>query len=200
MNKESDLLPWILGALSIATAAAAITFVANNKTAARNVPAPLQAAAISLPPAHVVPIATHTPAPTAPVAPAAAPDADAAAPPPPSVNQSPRQNGQIWECTINGQKTFSNNPCGNKAAMLDIGPVNTMEATPVFHAGRSYATPPSYAEPEYNSPPDDTYADSQGSAGSSYPVYVGVPYAVQIRPQHRHPDHKHANAPPARKY
>jgi hypothetical protein len=198
MNKESDLLPWILGALAIATVAAAITFVANNRTAARNVAAPLQAAAISLPPARVVPAATPEPAPAALVTPAAAPGADAA--PQPSVNQSQPQNGQIWECTINGQKTFSNNPCGAKATALDIGPVNTMEATPVFHAGRSYATQPSNAEPEYNSPPDDTYADSQGSADNSYPVYVGVPYAVHIRPQHRHPDHQHANAPPARKY
>lgn len=205
MNRENDLLPWILGGLSIATVVAAVTLGVNNRTAARNAPAPLEATAIPLPPAHVEPVATPVPAaappPAASVTPTAAPDATAA--PPPPLNQSQPQTARIWQCVTNGQKTFSNNPCGAKSTVLDIGPVNSMEATPVFHAGRGYAAQPSYAPssaPEYDSPQDDSYADSQGSANSSYPVYVGVPYAVRIKPQHRHPPFKHQNAPPARKY
>jgi hypothetical protein len=105
----------------------------------------------------------------------------------------------------NGQKTFSNNPCGPTSTVLDIGPVNTMEATPVFHAGRPYAPPqPAYAPgyaPGYGSQPDDTDGDVQGStenAGAT--TYVGVPYAVRIRPLHRRPAYRHENVMQPRKY
>jgi hypothetical protein len=195
MSRERDLLPWILGALSLATLATAITLGMNHRTAARNLSAPLQAIAASLPAAPVHTVTEPAPQPASLDTPVAATHADD--PSPPLANRTSPQNGQIWECMTNGQKTFSNNPCGAKSTVLDIGPVNTMEATPAFHAGRSYAPPPSGYAPEYSSAPDDTYADGQGSAQSSGATYFGVPYAIRIKPQHRRPDYRHENRPPA---
>jgi hypothetical protein len=195
MSRERELLPWVLGALSLATLAAAITLSMNHGTAARNLPAASQAMAVSLPAAPVHTVSKPAPQPAQLETPVAATHVDD--PPPPLTSQASPQNGQIWECTTNGQKTFSNNPCGAKSTVLDIGPVNTMEATPPFHAGRSYAPPPSGYAPEYSSAPDDTYANAQGSADSSGATYFGVPYAVRIKPQHRRPDYRHENHPPA---
>jgi hypothetical protein len=196
MSRETGVLHWILGALFLATVATAITFGMNHGSTARNLAAPSQTLAVSLPAPPINTVTAPAPQPAPSDTPVAATHADA--PSPPLANQASPQNGQIWECMTNGQKTFSNNPCGAKSTVLDIGPVNTMEATPVFHAGRSYAAPPSgYAPPEYSSAPDDTYADAQGSAESSGATYFGVPYAVRIKPQHRRPDYRHENHPSA---
>src|ERR1700676_969079 len=100
MDKGRDLLPWIIGGLSMATLAIAITVGWVKGIAPNNSPVPSQTAAHILPDAEVTiaPAPAPAPAPTLtlaqsrPVAPPIAPNVVA--------------NRQIWECTINGLKTF----------------------------------------------------------------------------------------------
>jgi hypothetical protein len=48
MDKDSDLLPWILGGLSIASVAIAIAVGSTNRTAPKNLQAPSQSTAQAL--------------------------------------------------------------------------------------------------------------------------------------------------------
>lgn len=182
MDKESDLLPWILGGLSMATVAVAITVGSTNRTSPKNVRAPSQITAQALPEASVLPEAAPTPAP-APVI--AAAQIQTVTPPVPS-------SGQIWECTTNGQKTFSNNPCGDKSSLREVGPINGMDPTPILPPTRSYEPQSSY-EPEYS------YPSAQESADNSYPVVVGIPFHERRRPEHTHRPFKHDRGPPPRR-
>jgi hypothetical protein len=191
MNKERDLLPWILGSLLIATAALAVTAVATKN----GVTSSLQATAIA---AHAPPVPISQPAPSPapnPVemhSPAAEPDTAA------DVAQPEAPGGQIWECTTRGVKTFSNNPCGDKSTLLDIGPINTMQPTPVPQYARAYNPPPHYASgytdpgPSYD---QDDYSDQAGSetGGDTYTIVQGGAFVPRRHPLHQHP---HPHRPP----
>jgi hypothetical protein len=84
---------------------------------------------------------------------------------------------QIWECTTNGVKTFSNNRCGSAAVLRDIGPVNVMEASPASNVHW-------YGGPDSNGASDDyDYPSPPQPADNSYPVVVGVPYLAHRRPE-----------------
>jgi hypothetical protein len=178
MDKDRDLLPWILGGLSMATAAIAITVASTNRTARVNLQAPSQPAAYALPP---VP-AENAPAPAAALA---AVQVQTITPPKPPTNQ-------IWECTTNGQKTFSNNPCGDKSSLREVGPINTMDPTPIFAPARSYEPQSSY-QPEYS------YPSTQESADTSYPMVVASPFYERRLPVHTHRPHDHDRGPPPRR-
>jgi hypothetical protein len=198
MNKARDLLPWIMGGLMIVAVAAAIAVGSTY----RDVPAKLGAlgeiaaplrptgspASIPAPPPGpestppTVPVLT--PAPAAPVQTAALPVTS---------------GGQIWECTINGVKTFSGKPCGAKASLREISAVNGMESTP--------ALPYVSSEPESRYPPDYAYPEDQESARPpaqevvhSYPVFIGIPVRERRRPDHAHrPVHGPYHTPPSPK-
>src|SRR5882724_6911871 len=128
MDKDRDLLPWIFGGLSMTAAAMAIILGSTYGSAPGNTPKNSQAPSTLT--AHIPPGAE---APAAPLpAPATAP-ASASAPAPASAAaaSAPAQSlvaaqiqtaappiepgSQVWECTINGQRTFSDNPCGDKS-------------------------------------------------------------------------------------
>jgi hypothetical protein len=183
MDKDRDLLPWILGGLSMATVALAVSVASTNRRAPSSPQAPSQITAQASPEAALPP-STPPPVPSAP-----APVAEASLIQP--VLAPSQSTGQIWECTTNGQKTFSNNPCGDKSSLLDIGPINTMDRTPIYRSARAYQPGPGYA-PEYG------YGDSQEPADNSYPVMVvGVPllsHGVPLR-AHRPYNHEHTSAP-----
>jgi hypothetical protein len=135
------------------------------------------------------------------------------------VSETPRvESGQIWECTTNGIKTFSNNPCGDKASLRDVGAINTMDPTPVVHYARSYGPDPRNARaPQYgdqnayadqNSYADDVYSEpgASESSGNSYAIIQGIAFAPRRRPEHTHhrdhPDHppyQHNSGPSSRK-
>jgi hypothetical protein len=166
MNKDIDLLPWILGALTMAIVAAAIAVGTTHGSAPTASQIPIQTAAPPEP--AVLAIAAPPPAPTA--EPTSLPEQ--AQP----VAAPPLQSGQIWECTINGQRTFSSKPCGDKATLRDVGPVNVMNATPITQPSRTYQADANYA-------PDYSYPAPQETADNSYPVVVGIPYAVRMRPE-----------------
>jgi hypothetical protein len=180
MSKDFDLLPWILGALTMAIVAAAIAV----GTVHRATPATSQIASQAVAPPLPV-VSAVEPSPRAPpVEPAATPEQveSAAAP--------PVQSGQIWECTINGQRNFSSKPCGDKATLREVGPVNVMNATPIFQPVRAY-------QPDANYAPDYSYPDTQETANNSYPVVIGIPYAARMRPDRpRHPYVRDRGVPP----
>jgi hypothetical protein len=195
MDGNRNLLAWVLGGLSIATAAIAITagFERANSIAPETQALPLQSTAQSTAPVLSTPspIAAYAgPSPTAP-----SPAAEAA-PPPEEVAAAPEPSNQIWACTTNGIKTYSNNPCGEKSSLLDVGPVNTMEATRVPHAAHRSMPDPQYA-------PDYASQEAQEQPEEAYPAYaVGPTYGVGLvpyvrkRPVHVYPTQHHRGPQP----
>lgn len=189
MNRENDLLPWILGGLLVASAAIAVTVVSTHRGAPQSLPAPIAAAAsppiqVPAPPATATPGSPPLPAPVTAMVPPAEPSA--ALDPVQPAGAPIASGSQIWECTTNGQKTFSDKPCGGNATLLEMNPLNVMNPTP--------RSPPSWSyPPESSNAPDDYYPDAQDAVSSSYPVVVGYPYAVHRRPEHTHrPNHPHS--------
>lgn len=131
---ETDLLPWILGGVigSVAAfATVAIVYGSANSSAKHGVGAAVPLAAVAAP---ALP-ATGAPPPA--VKPMVLFDA-----PPPAA----RPKG-VWTCTVNGQPIYSDTPCGDDAAVRDVGMINTMPAAPVTPQGsyppdQNYATAP----------------------------------------------------------
>jgi hypothetical protein len=191
MNKERDLLPWIFGGLSLAAVAMAVVLGSTYGNASKHLQPPSLITAHPLPEPPTQTVQAPTPAP-APIL--AAAEIQTAAPP-------AEPNGQIWECTTNGQKTFSDNPCGDKPSLRDIGPINRMDPTPILPHARS-SVPESSYQPEYSYPGEqaDSYPGEQQPAYNSYPVYIGIPYREHRRPDHGHRPHNHDRGPPPRKY
>jgi hypothetical protein len=192
MNKERDLLPWILGGLSAAAIAVAFAAVSTH----RDVPTPMPTSQPPLvaarPQASQMALPVPTTAQAAP--PAVEPDSAPVSAPPQAQTAAETEvaGGQIWECTTKGVKTFSNNPCGEKSSLLDVGPINTMRPTPAIHYARGYGPDPRYASgyADQSAPADaDPYSDQYGAetGGNSYTIIQGVGFVAHRRPQHFHP-------------
>lgn len=205
MSREHDLLPWILGALSIAAVALTITAVSSQRTGTPVVQ-PIPSAATALPP----------PAPTLAALPAAAvpeavPEPSSADAPLTAATQAATQPevqaGQIWVCTTLGVKTYSNNPCGEKSTLLEVGPINSMNPTEPVHYARAYPAQPQY-RPPYSDPNAQSYAeDDSGQEGyesgdNSYAIVQGVAVLPRRRPEHRpyRPSSHRNSAPAPRKF
>jgi hypothetical protein len=210
MNKETDLLPWILGALAVSAVAVAVTLGSGNKAPAPDL---LRGGAASLSSASSAssPPAAATLSAAAPAVPlAAAPLADlslatqpaalsSAAPPMVSAG-SPATGAQIWECMSNGLKTFSNNPCGDKSSLVQVRPINTMSSTPLVRSARAYPAEPVYTQSyaEQNSYPDQDDGAEQSSVNTdnSYAVVQGFAYLPRKRREHPHrPPHQNSGPP-----
>jgi hypothetical protein len=206
MKKERDLLPWILGGLSAAAMAVAFAAVSTHRATPALAPQVIAAQSPASPPA--LPMAT-----TAQVAPPSAqPDsAPPSAPPQPQTAVEPDvQPGQIWECMTKGVKTFSNNPCGEKSTLLDVGPINTMPPS-ATHYARAYRPDPRYAAgyPDQSAPADaDDYSDQNAADtdGNSYSTVLGVGLVQRRRAENIHRPHPvpappaHHNSAPVRRY
>jgi hypothetical protein len=212
MNKQRDLLPWILGALSVATVVVVVAVASSGKTMTPGLH-PAGAAVAQLTSTPDVP-STPAPAPVAPVASVPAPAALSAASGPgpeaaplpaaqgqPSAEPVP-QTGQIWQCMTNGVKTFSNNPCGEKSTLLEVRAINTMNPTPVVRYARAYApetrNSPAYADPNSYSDQSDVYGE-QGAAdapNNSYAIVQGFAFLPRKRPEHPHRPMHHNPGPP----
>lgn len=212
MKAERDLLPWILGGLSAVAIAVAYAAVSIHRDAAISPPS-LVAAAL---PAHAQPaVAVQLPASPVPTAlPTAAPtDGPNAAPVSvPSQTQTAEQSeapaSHIWQCTTNGVKTFSNNPCGDKSTLLDVGPINTMRPTPAIDYARAYGSRPRYgaAYPDQSAATDvDDYSDQYTADTDGY-AYTIVGVLPRRRPvQYHRPPVKpappsHHSPAPVRRY
>ena len=208
MDKNRDLLPWVLGGLSIAAVAIGLAVVSTNSgaslvlrmhghTTAGALPAIVPVPSIA--PAHASAPAMQTAqtaqtAQTVTVPPTEFPQMQIATP-------AMEPSDKVWECTINGQKSFSDTPCGGKSIVREIGPINRMDSAPILPRTRSYEPEPSYQ-------PDDTYpsaADGEQAGDSeqqltdnsypAYPVYIAVPSRGHRRPNHAHRPHNHDHGP-----
>lgn len=194
MDGNRNLLPWILSGLSIATAAIAISARFERTSSVAPETQALQSTAQSTAPVLSTPspiTANSEPSPAAP-----SPAAEATMPPA-EVAAAQEPGNQIWACTTNGIKTYSNNPCGEKSALLEVGPVNTMEATRVPPSAHQYMPEPHYA-------PDSASQEAQEQPEEAYPAYevgptygVGlVPYYVRKKPVHVYPTQHHRGPQP----
>jgi hypothetical protein len=170
MKKPSKFFRWIIGGFAIAGVAAA----ARSPSVSPSAPPP---AIASVSDVQAVDSAPAT-------APVQAPKA------------ASRQSGKIWECTTNGVKTFSNNPCGEKSSLVTLRPINTMESTPVIRSASANELEPRYTreDTDQNSYPDQN-ASATGFDDNSYPAdqgYQGYAYAAISRPNHpRRREHHH---------
>src|ERR1700728_573165 len=192
MKKERDLLPWIFGGLSAAAMAVAFAAVSTHRATPALSPQVIAAQSPASPPTP--PAAT-----LAPVAPSTA-HPDSAPPQAQTAVEPDVQPGQIWECMTKGVKTFSNNPCGEKSTLLDVGPINTMPPAPTHYA-RAYRPDPRYAAgyPDQGAPADDDDYSDQNAAdtdGNSYSTVVGVGLISRRRAENIHRPHP-APTPPA---
>jgi hypothetical protein len=206
MNKQRDLLPWILGGLSAAAIAVAFAAVSTHKTAP-SLPSQIVAAQ---PAASLTAVPTALPSPTPAAAPAQSDPVPSSAPSPQQVQgvvAAELPAGQIWQCITKGVKTFSNNPCGEKSTQLDVGPINTMSAVPAIHyARRAYGAEPRYsagyvdqsASADTDEYPDESAAET---GGDSYTIIQGARFIPRRRPEHhnRTPP-AHHNSAPVRRY
>jgi hypothetical protein len=183
MRKDIDLLPWILGALTMAIVAVAIAVGTTHGPAPTVSQMPNQTAAPPLPVA--VTIEAPPPAPSLEPASPPAQVQPVAAPPVQSA-------GQIWECTTNAQRTFSSKPCGDKSTLREVGPINIMNPTPILQPSRTY-------QPDANYAPDYFYPDTQQTADNSYSAVIGIPYAVRMRPERTHRPYVHDHAVASRR-
>jgi hypothetical protein len=205
MNNRRNLLPWILGGLSVATVAAVITVAFAGKTAPGRGPAGAATAQVTVPAPTPAAAPAEAPMPAAAAVPAVA----ETAPPPAAQAQAAAepvlQAGQIWECMTNGVKTFSNNPCGEKSTLLEVRAINTMNPTPVVRYARANGTEPRYS-PGYADQNDNSDQDVYGEQGpaetgaNSYAVVQGFAFLPRKRPEHPHrPPPHHNTGPPARR-
>jgi hypothetical protein len=209
VDKDRNLLPWFLGDLSMAVVLA-LSVGCTDKTASSPVPPPTPKTTEASPAVVLAAAAAPAAAPAPIAAPAAAPAPAAASPLESSRPAQPptppiQSSGQIWQCTINGQKVFSNNPCGNKSSRLEVGPINTMDRAPMYQTARSYQPPPGYASgyaPEYapGTAPDYASSGAQEQGDSSYPVWIGVPFAQRRLPVRAHRPYTHGHGIVPHKY
>jgi hypothetical protein len=191
MHKYSDLGPWIFGAIATATVAAAITLAGKAGTTARpqQMPSPAIAEILPSPSAVFKSLPPQLPAEPFPVSAPPTPPAQSESQAVPALTEPAAPAGQIWECTTNGQKTFSNNPCGEKSSLREFGPINTMEATPVYRYPRNYQPEPAYYAPDR----DDSAM--QDPADEPYQSSVGIPYLVHRRGERAHRPYQHSHGP-----
>jgi hypothetical protein len=207
MNNRRDLLPWILGGLSVATVAAVITVASAGKTAPSLRPAGAATAQVTS-----APDSMPLPAPAAEVAmpavaaePAVATMAPAPAAQAPATAEPTLQTGQIWECMTNGVKTFSNNPCGEKSTLLAVRAINTMNPTPVVRYARANGPEPRYSAgyADQNDYSDQEVYGEQGpgeTGANSYAIVQGFAFLPRKRPEHPHqPPPHHGSGPPPRR-
>ncbi len=200
MLKGRILLPWVISGLSMACLAIAV-LVSANRPAPGISRVPSQASVAVVPPARA-PVPAILPAPNL----AAAPAPMAAAPPlaaaldvaAASALPATAPGAQIWECRTNGQRTFSDKPCGDKPVLREVSALNIMNPTPILPPTRSYEPEPSYA-PEYSYPEAQEPAESSYPVMVGYPVWVGYPYNHRRRPDHVHQPHPHPHGPTPRK-
>src|SRR5271165_3786377 len=102
-HTDADLFPWILGGVLITTATLATIIVATHTPASSTPKAPTPSAK-----------SVATPATSAPAAPVQAPPtAQPAA-------QDGLPPGTVWECIVNGERTFSDAPCGARSSIRQL--------------------------------------------------------------------------------
>ena len=164
MVEDTDLLPWVLGAMLALGAVAAIAVGLPDPTPADAPTAPNTAAPAGTARAAQSAAAAH------PAAPADSSSVAVAAKPRPQLPP-----GQVWECEVNGQRVFSDVQCGAHATVRQLTELNVFDPSAAY--GRSTPRPygagpgPGYYPqpmPPSEAPPDDS------DAGGGDPIYSQV--------------------------
>lgn len=107
---------------------------------------------------------------------------------------------QIWECTTNGVRTFSNNPCGAHPTLRELNPMNVMAPTPAYRVTRTappQTIPPgandAYSTQDVADPNLESYWNFTDNAYNPNVGYIVVPRVNRMRPASRrnHPRPHH---------
>jgi hypothetical protein len=178
MAEDTDLLPWVLGAMLALGTVAAIAVGLPDPTPAGAPTAPH--AAVSAGTLQAAPSAAHPAASTSPV-PATKPQLPA---------------GQVWECELNGQRVFSDVQCGTHATVRQLPQLNVFDPSAAY--ARDTPRPYGYAGgPGEHSPPmpanDAPPEDAEGGADDSIYSQVIVVHDRAWRLAH-HRNHPHPRA------
>jgi hypothetical protein len=152
-HADTDLLPWILGGFLVAAGAIATVIPATVPVDTRASSEATLANPVSPARPPPIPVAsTQVPAlvqPSAQVRPALPP-------------------GQVWQCVVNGQQTFSDSPCGANSSIRQLGELNRMDPTPVPPAWAYRSSDAGYAP----APADQDTADPASDVYTSEQVNV----------------------------
>jgi uncharacterized protein DUF4124 len=91
---------------------------------------------------------------------------------------------QVWQCKVNGQRIFSDSPCGAGASIRQLSAVNGMDAAPPVHTYRY----PTYGPGAGYTPAPAYDADSSQDAQINE-VYGANQYVIieERRPHEHHP-------------
>jgi hypothetical protein len=108
----------------------------------------------------------------------AAPSTGPAIPTVAAAKPVPLPAGQVWECMVNGQRTFSDVRCGTQSSIRQLSPVNVMDASFVTPSVRYGVYPTTYA-PRPGPPP---VADDDNSADVGNDAYWG-PGVIVVNPR-----------------
>jgi hypothetical protein len=104
-------------------------------------------------------------APSSAAAPARAATGDSRVPQVASVSRTTLPPGQVWQCVSDGERIFSDAPCGAHASIRQLRELNVMDAPPARSFYPNPFAPLSAPAPAFApAPPDDSdYADPWGS-------------------------------------
>jgi hypothetical protein len=119
MSADNDPFPWIVGGLLIVLIAFGIGVASRDQSVPRASVPPVPSSAVPLP-------------------------AEFSRPP----TVTARNNGlpapiprRVWECMINGQRTFSDSPCGITSTIRRLSEINRMDPTPALPSVTYYDSP-----------------------------------------------------------
>jgi hypothetical protein len=167
MSKDEhiDLFPWILGGLIIAIAIPAVMALTRSasETAPVTTMAPVSADSKSVGGQAAPLFATLAPV-------------------------KSKLANQIWQCVNNGQKTFSDSPCGADASVHQLSEINRMDSTAAANA----TVYPTYLSSAYAAtPPNQDSSDGDvGSSANQFTVIGERGWREHRNRMHDH-DHEH---------
>jgi hypothetical protein len=141
---EADLLPWILGGLVAVIAVVGLIVALINRDDSEVRSPTIRPATESVAP-------NPTPSRPAHVVSGAMP-----------MVGTPRR---VWECVANGQKIFSDAPCGVGSTIRELSPINRMNPTraPPSTTYNTNPPDPGYAAPTYELPYSNESANNAGT-------------------------------------
>jgi hypothetical protein len=171
-DREPNLFAWILGGALITTVAVAAVIASTHTPASRPLKVPAPGA-----------VDVAAPAPSPPPLPRAPVQA------PPTMQPAARDGlpaGSVWECVVNGERTFSDAPCGAHASVRQLSELNLMDS-----AGVPPAPYVGY-DARYTTTVADQYAPDVGN--DSYPNPEVILISERLRRAHSpgHGNHSHA--------
>jgi len=104
-------------------------------------------------------------------------------------SEPPLPPGQVWQCTIDGQKTFSDKRCGVGASVRQLNEVNRMDPTPESNI-HFYGGAPAYSRAD-----TAPAAEAGATPYSADEIYSSPPViVVHRRPVHGPAPRSHSHA------